>query len=99
MIASRLYSPLLFKIGVSISNSNNLNDDSDDDFELDEDDDDGFDPIGYTGGDSSSFGWKVDDFLSLTSINPVQNRIITAALNKKANLSDLENDYVDFNYL
>lgn len=56
-----------------------------------EDDEDGdFEPIGYTGGDYSQFSWKVDDFLSLTSINPVQNRIITAALNEKADLSLLD---------
>lgn len=64
-----------------------------------EDDEDGFDPIGYTGDDSSSFTWKVDDFLSLTSINPVQNRIITAALNKKLDISALDSylsSYVKF---
>jgi len=37
----------------------------------DEDDEDGFEPISYTGGNGSGFGWTVDDFLSLTSINPV----------------------------
>ena len=39
---------------------------------------------------SSGGGWKVDDFLSLVSLNPVQNRIITEALNNKADISTLD---------
>lgn len=56
-----------------------------------EDNDDGFEeiPTEIIGGGGSA--WTVDDFLSLTSINPVQNRIITAALNKKADISMLDN--------
>ena len=64
----------------------------------DEDDEDGFEPISYTGGDGSGFGWTVDDFLSLTSINPVQNRIITAALNQKADISSLQ-EYINLTTL
>lgn len=64
-----------------------------------EDDDDGFEEIPTEViGDNSGFGWTVDDFLSLTSINPVQNRIITAALNKKADISMLD-DYVSLQNL
>lgn len=39
---------------------------------------------------SSGGGWKVDDFLSSVSLNPVQNRIITEALNNKADISTLD---------
>ena len=67
-----------------------------------EDDDDGFEEIpteiiGGTGTGTGS-GWTVDDFLSLTSINPVQNRIITAALNTKADIS-LLNNYISLENL
>jgi hypothetical protein len=38
---------------------------------------------------------SVDSFLSETSINPVQNRVITGALNAKADKapSDMNNDF------
>ena len=55
-----------------------------------DEDDDGFDTI-KAPAEIGEFGYgHVDDFLSLTSLNPVQNRIITAALNEKADISTLE---------
>ena len=42
-------------------------------------------------GDGDIVNVVVDSELSLTSTNPVQNKIITKALNDKANKSDLEN--------
>lgn len=66
-----------------------------------EEDDDGYDSSGYNSNEETNtggYGGQIDDFLSSVSLNPVQNRIITNALNKKADISTLE-DYIDINKL
>ena len=38
---------------------------------------------------------EVDDELSLTSENPVQNKVVTAALNGKVNTSNIDQEFFD----
>ena len=47
---------------------------------------------GAKGGDSPAPTIEVDGFLSETSANPVQNRVITSALNNKADRSDIPSE-------
>lgn len=44
------------------------------------------------GGGGGGGSITVDDFLSLTSINPVQNKVMTAAINAKADATEVQAD-------
>lgn len=44
------------------------------------------------GGGGGGGSITVDDFLSLTSTNPVQNKVMTAAINAKADITEVQTD-------